>query len=68
MHWRIGYIMQTLQEKQYINHVPTQLKYWADQMYDAEFEERWRAYHEAKGMYEHYKALNDEGIEHEPNF
>jgi hypothetical protein len=60
--------MQTLQEKQYINHVPTQLKYWADQMYDAEFEERWRAHHEAKGMYEHYKALNDEGIEHEPNF
>ncbi len=64
----IGYTMQTLQEKQYINHVPTQLKYWADKMYDAEFEGRWRAYHEAKSMYHMYKKLNDEGVEYEPNF
>lgn len=64
----IGYTMQTLQEKQYISHVPTQLKYWADKMYDAEFEGRWRAYHEAKSMYHMYKKLNDEGVEYEPNF
>ena len=51
-----------------LKHVPTEMKKWADKMYDAEFEERWRAYHEAQGMYNYYKALNDEGIEHEPNF
>ena len=60
--------MQTLQEKPSIDHVPTQLKYWADRMYDAEFECRWRAYHEAKAVYLQYKRLHDEGVEYEPNF
>ena len=60
--------MQILQEKQYIDHVPTQLKYWPDKMYDAEFEGRWRAYHEAKAVYLQYKRLHDKGVEYEPNF
>ena len=60
--------MQILQEKQYIDHVPTQLKYWANKMYDAEFEGRWRAYHEAKAVYLQYKRLHDKGVEYEPNF
>ena len=51
-----------------IEHVPTQLKYWEDKMYDAEFEDRWRAYHEARSLYLKYKELNDRVIEYEPNF
>ena len=54
--------------KQSIDHVPTQLKYWADKMYDAEFEGRWRQYHEAKAIYLHFKKLSEEGVEYEPNF
>ncbi len=60
--------MQTLQEKQYIDHVPTQLKYWADKMYEAEFEGRWRQYHESKAIYLRFKKLSEEGVEYEPNF
>ena len=60
--------MQILQEKQYIDHVPTQLKYWSDKMYDAECEGRWRAYHEAKAIYLQYKRLHDKGVEYEQNF
>ena len=60
--------MQTLQEKPSIDHVPTQLKYQADKMYDAEFEGRWRQYHEAKAIYLRFKKLSEEGVEYEPNF
>ena len=60
--------MQTLQEKQYIDHVPTQLKHWADKMYEAEFEGRWRQYHESKAIYLRFKKLSEEGVEYEPNF
>ena len=60
--------MQTLQEKQYIDHVPTLLKYWADKMYEAEFEGRWRQYHESKAIYLRFKKLSEEGVEYEPNF
>tara|TARA_B100000900_G_scaffold414782_1_gene442491 strand:- start:1323 stop:1436 length:114 start_codon:yes stop_codon:yes gene_type:complete len=37
-------------------------------MYDAEFEGRWRQYHEAKAVYLQFKKLNDEGVEYEPDF
>ena len=60
--------MQTLQERPSIDHVPTQLKYWADKMNDAEFEGRGRQYHEAKAIYLHFKKLSEEGVEYEPNF
>ncbi len=49
-------------------HVPTKMKYWEDQMYEAEFEDRWRAYHEFKKLYEYYKALHERGHEYEPKF
>jgi len=51
-----------------IEHVPTKMKYWEDQMYEAEFEDRWRAYHEFKKLYEYYKALHERGHEYEPKF
>ena len=51
-----------------ILHVPTEMKRWADQMYDAEFEDEIGRYHECKTMYLHYKELNDRGIEYEPTF
>tara|TARA_R100001463_G_scaffold56750_3_gene108864 strand:+ start:278 stop:454 length:177 start_codon:yes stop_codon:yes gene_type:complete len=51
-----------------IIHVPTEMKHWEDVMYDAEFDDKWRVYHEAKGLYLHYKELHEKGIEHEPTF
>tara|TARA_Y100000004_G_scaffold51118_1_gene56498 strand:+ start:95 stop:268 length:174 start_codon:yes stop_codon:yes gene_type:complete len=51
-----------------ILHVPTEMKKWADRMYDAEFEDEIGRYHECKTMYLHYKELNDRGIEYEPTF
>ena len=51
-----------------IQYVPAQLKYWADEMYGAEFDGKWRYYHEAKNLYERYKKLHEQGIEYEPTF
>ena len=56
------------ENKSFLIHVPTEMKKWEDRMYDAEFEERMRSYHECKKMYLHYKSLHDRGIEHEPTF
>ena len=56
------------EEQDHLSHVPTQLKYWEDKMYDAEFEGRWRQYHEAKAIYLRFKKLSEEGVEYEPNF
>ena len=51
-----------------IDHVPTKMKHWEDEMYNAEFEGRWRAYHEFKKLYEYYKELHARGHEYEPKF
>tara|TARA_R100000963_G_C4625467_1_gene91824 strand:+ start:903 stop:1097 length:195 start_codon:yes stop_codon:yes gene_type:complete len=51
-----------------IIYVPAQLKYWADEMYSAEFDGKWRYYHEAKRLYKHYKKLSDEGVDYDPTF
>ena len=41
------------QKNERIVHVPTRMKHWEDEMYNAEFEDRWRAYHEFKKLYEY---------------
>ena len=56
------------QKNERIIHVPTRMKHWEDEMYNAEFEDWWRAYHEYKKLYEYYKELHDRGHEFEPNF
>ena len=56
------------QKNERIIHVPTRMKHWEDEMYIAEFEDRWRAYHEYKKLYEYYKELHERGHEYEPNF
>ena len=56
------------QKNERIIHVPTRMKHWEDEMYNAEFEDRWRAYHEFKKLYEYYKELHERGHEYEPNF
>jgi uncharacterized beta-barrel protein YwiB (DUF1934 family) len=57
-----------MQDKKLLLHVPTEMKKWADKMYDAEFEGKMRSYHEYRNLYLHYKELNDRGVEYEPTF
>ena len=56
------------QKNERIEHVPTKMKHWEDEMYNAEFEGRWRAYNEFKKLYEYYKELHERGHEYEPTF
>lgn len=64
-----------MQNNKNILYVPTEMKKWADKMYDAEFEGEMHNSHEYKALhlhykniYLHYKSLHDRGIEYEPTF
>ena len=54
--------------KLHLTHVPTEMKKWEDKMVEAEFNGQWRSHHEYKKLYERFKKLHEEGIEHEPTF
>ena len=51
-----------------IVHVPTKLKYWEDEMVEADFLGEEKRYHHATNMYLKFKELNDIGVEYEPKF
>ena len=44
-----------------IVHVPTKLKYWEDEMVEADFLGKEKRYHHATNMYLRFKKLNDIG-------
>ena len=60
--------MEEIKIDNLIVHVPTKLKYWEDEMVEADFLGKEERYHHATHMYLMYKNLNDKGIEYEPKF
>ena len=59
---RLGRNEQETKIDNLIVHVPTKLKYWEDEMVEADLGEEKR-YHHATNMYLRFKELNDIGVE-----